>query len=120
MKDLKVLFSNTADIAVRELEEENFQEIFDGIMAIRQKFFNGESFFEIAEEMINLGIMPESIVDFSYVYEQLTKAEVRLIDVKRYVNEKKRISEMSEKERAIEVEMYGIHRVTPKIPKWSI
>ena len=106
MTNLNVLFNDEADVAVNEFKRKDFQEAFNAITQIRQKLFNEEPFFEIAHKMMELGILPRTngtlpatYCDISYIYSQLSKAEVRLTQVKAYICEEKRMSEMSDMER---------------------
>ena len=128
MKNLKSLFCETADLATEELKDLDFQDAFDTIMKVRSRLFNEDPFSEIVRELISLGIIPEvnaafpaEYYDLSYLYGQLSKAEVRLRQIKEYVHEDNRVTKMTKAEKAIEAARYGQKRM-PKllVPEWEI
>lgn len=125
MRNLRVLFEDTANVAVKELKDENFQEMFNSIIEIRQKLFNGESLVDTIRNMMDLGLIPKTsgisydTFDVSLIYNLLSKAEVRLSQVKSYVQEEARVSQMSNLERVMESAAYGGRR-KQVVPEWEI
>lgn len=78
-------------VPVRQFKKNIIQEAFDAIMLIRQKLFNEDPCFEILHMMMELGLMPYSTdtvspkqCDIVYVYTQLSKAELKLRQMKEY------------------------------------
>lgn len=128
MKNFNVLFNENSDVAVNEFKGEDFQEAFNAITQIRQKLFDDEPFFEIAYQMMDWGLIPRTntialpaeYCDTSYIYHQLTKAEVRLKQVKDYILEEKRLSEMSDMERAWEATCHRGNMPELVAPEWAI
>lgn len=76
--------------------------------------------------MMNLGLMPRTLAlpaeccNILYIYCQLAKAEVRLKQVKAYIHEEKRLSKMSDMERALEAACYGGNMPKLVAPEWEI
>lgn len=125
--NLGILFNDDSNVAVSELKTQNLQEGFDSITQIRQKLFNGEPFFEIAREMMSMGILPHTnaglpaeYCDISYIYSRIAKAEVRLTQLKNYFREQQRQDNMSEMEKVIEAAMHGVSKLKLTAPEWAI
>lgn len=103
MTDLKSLFDKP-ELAIEELKYIDFQEAFNDITKIRQCIFDEKSFFEIMNYMMKMGIIPKSDkgipykhCKFEYVYERLSQAEVRLMQVKNYIIKKKKLNNKNTK-----------------------
>ena len=119
MPSLRVLFTSDCDEAAKKFWCANLDQYFEEIIDIRRQLYNGKPRYEVVNAMKDLGVTIgedlEQNMKISFLYEQLSKAEVRLTQVKKYIAKKKEY-----KKREQQARENGNKLVNLKAPAWEI
>ena len=98
--DLSVLFRNPLEVdwsSISDTFSEGCENEFKEIIRIRESLFRMEPFIQIIRDMMEDGIIPASAAipakytDFKGIYDRLSSAEVRLLQVRKYLDDSKNI-----------------------------
>ena len=99
--DLSVLFKDPMEVdwsSIADTFSKRCEQEFEKIAKIRKDLFRMEPFLQIIRDMMEIGILPASVampakyMDFKFIYDRLSSAECRLMQVRKYLEESKNVS----------------------------